>query len=97
MLKSDLIRPRLIKQGERISTRPIPVDYHYLDIANALVKLFQASVGSTRAHLAETLREFEGDSLEYPVIRGLAAVLETRCTFATAAPDQDNACGNLMF
>jgi predicted nuclease of restriction endonuclease-like RecB superfamily len=31
--------------------------------------------------LTEALRDYEGDSLDYPVIRGLAAVIEARCTF----------------
>jgi predicted nuclease of restriction endonuclease-like RecB superfamily len=40
-------------------------------------------VGLSRGALAEALRDYEGDSLDYPVIRGLAAVLEGRCTFAS--------------
>jgi hypothetical protein len=31
-------------------------------------------------------RKALGDSLDYPVIRGLAAVLEARCSFASAMP-----------
>jgi predicted nuclease of restriction endonuclease-like RecB superfamily len=40
-------------------------------------------MGRSRGTLAEALRDYEGDSLDYPVIRGLAAVLEGRCTFAS--------------
>ena len=32
------------------------------------------------------LRDYEGDSLDYPVIRGLAAVLEARCVFGNEPP-----------
>lgn len=32
------------------------------------------------------LRDYEGDSLDYPVIRGLAAVLDGRCTFGNDPP-----------
>lgn len=59
MLKSELIRPRLVRRDDRLSTRPIPVDYHH--------------PGRSRGELAEALREYEGSSLAYPRIRDLAA------------------------
>jgi len=97
MLKSELIRPRLVRRDDRVSTRPIPVDYYHLGLAGDLVRLFQKHVGRSRGELAEALREFEGDSLAYPVIRGLAAVLEARCTFASTAsgPEANPKAGTL--
>jgi hypothetical protein len=83
MLKGELIRPRLEIRHGQVWTRPIPADYHYLTVANELTLLFQRQVGRSRSELAEALRDYEGDSLDYPVIRGLAAVLEARATFAS--------------
>lgn len=86
MLRSELIRPRLeIKDGQ-VRTRPAPVDYHYLGIAAGLLALFGRHAGRSRGALLEALRDYEGDSLDYPVIRGLAAVLEARCTFGSDPP-----------
>jgi hypothetical protein len=86
MLRADLIRPRIKINNGQISTRPIPADYHYLAMAGDLVKLYQKQVGRSRGQLLEVLHDYEGDSLEYPVIRGLAAVLEGRCTFGHNPP-----------
>jgi hypothetical protein len=86
MLKADLIRPRLeIREGQ-VWTKSVPADYHYLTIASELIALFRRHVGRSRGALAEALRDYEGDSLDYPVIRGLAAVLEARCTFGSDPP-----------
>jgi predicted nuclease of restriction endonuclease-like RecB superfamily len=87
MLKSELVRPRLVMQAGQVSTRPIPADYHYLAVANELASLFQRHLGRTRGELVEALREYEGDSLDYPVIRGLAAVLEGQCIFGAPLLD----------
>ncbi len=89
MLKSELIRPRLNVRSDQISTRPLPANYHYLTIGTDLTALFQRHVGQSRGTLAEALRDYEGDSLDYPIIRGLAAVLEARCSFASAV-DSDS-------
>jgi predicted nuclease of restriction endonuclease-like RecB superfamily len=86
VLKSELIRPRLEIRGGQVRTKPLPADYRYLTIAGDLIALVQRYVGRSRGELAEALREYEGDSLDYPVIRGLAAVLEARCTFGGEPP-----------
>jgi predicted nuclease of restriction endonuclease-like RecB superfamily len=83
LLKSELIRPRLEIRDGQVRPRRLPADYRYLTIASELAELFQRHVGCSRGALAEALRDYEGDSLDYPVIRGLAAVLEGRCTFAS--------------
>jgi predicted nuclease of restriction endonuclease-like RecB superfamily len=70
----------------QVWTRPIPVDYHYLGLAGDLIALCQQYVGKSRGALAEALRDYEGDRLDYPVCRGLAAVLEARCTFGSDPP-----------
>ncbi len=86
MLKSELIRPRIEVRGHRVFTKSLPADYHTLGVATALIALFQKHVGQRRGTLADALRDYEGDSLDYPVIRGLAAVLEARCTFSNEPP-----------
>jgi predicted nuclease of restriction endonuclease-like RecB superfamily len=86
MLKSELIRPRLKTQDGQVWTRPLSTNYRYLNMASDLIALFQRYVGYNRAKLTEALRDYEGDSLDYPVIRGLAAVLEARCTFGNQPP-----------
>ncbi len=86
MLKAELIRARLVIQGNRVWTRPLPVDYHYLSIAAGLLALFQKHVGCKRGELDQAFSDYEGDSLDYPIIRGLAAVIETRCAFSGAPP-----------
>ncbi|HMR67374.1 MAG TPA: DUF790 family protein, partial [Anaerolineae bacterium] len=86
MLKSELIRPRLkIREGQ-VSTRPLPVDYRTLGMAREIIKLFQRHTGRSRGRLYEALRDYEGDSLDYPVIRGLASVVEGQCTFSSDPP-----------
>jgi len=84
MLKSELIRPRLAMGGGQVRPRRLPADYRYLTVAGELTALFERHVGHSRGALAEALRDYEGDSLDYPVIRGLAAVLQARCTYASA-------------
>jgi predicted nuclease of restriction endonuclease-like RecB superfamily len=83
LLKSELIRPRLVIRDGQVRPRRLPADYRYLTIASELAELFQRHVGRSRGTLTEALRDYEGDSLDYPVIRGLAAVLEGPCTFAS--------------
>jgi len=84
MLRAELIRARLVTQGDRVWTRSLPANYRYLAMAGELTGLFQRHVGQSRGALAQALRDYEGDSLDYPVIRGLAAVIEAGCTFASA-------------
>ena len=81
MLKSELILPRLKKRRDSISPLALPSDYHYLNIATQLIQLVKAYVGRSRGELADALRAYEGDSLDYRIIRGLANVLERRCIF----------------
>jgi predicted nuclease of restriction endonuclease-like RecB superfamily len=88
MLKSELILPRLKKRGKKIEPLALPTDYHYLGIANELIQLVKACAGQSRGELADALRVYEGDSLDYRIIRGLANVLESRCVFGNDLPVQ---------
>ncbi|MCA9959263.1 MAG: DUF790 family protein [Anaerolineales bacterium] len=82
MLKAELIRPRLIVQGDQVKPRQLAADYHWLQVAGELIALLQQHVGQTRGALEDALRDYEGDSLDYPIIRGLAAVLSNQAVFA---------------
>lgn len=86
MLRADLVRPRLKIENDRISVRNVPANYQNLATAGDVIRLFRQAEGHSRATLVEMLREYEGDRLDYPVIRGLAAVMEQRCTFGRDPP-----------
>ena len=97
MLRSELIRPRLEYRGGKVWTRPLTADYHYLAMAGELINLFKKHAGQSRGALHEALRDYEGDSLDYPVIRGLAAVLEARCAFGNEPPLEPEALRATLF
>lgn len=86
MLKADLIRPRLMIKDGQVRPQLLPADYHWLRVAGELAALFRQHNGRARSALYEALRDYEGDSLDYPILRGLAAVLEARCTFGNEPP-----------
>ncbi|MCK5524585.1 MAG: DUF790 family protein [Thiomargarita sp.] len=86
MLKSELILPRLKKRRDSIMPLALPNDYHYLNIASQLIQIVKAYVGRSRGELADALRAFEGESLDYRIIRGLANVLEKGCVFGNESP-----------
>ncbi len=97
MLKAELIRPRLAIQGNHIAPQSLPATYHYLNVASALIALFKRHIGQSRGTLEDALRDYEGDSLDYPVIRGLAAVLEARCGFEREPPVDPVALREALF
>ncbi len=86
MLKSELIRPRLKIRDGQVWPKTLPADYRYLNMATDLMALFRRHVGHSRGALTEALRNYEGDNLDYPLIRGLAAIIEARCTFGSNPP-----------
>ena len=86
MLRADLIRPRLTIRGETIRPKQLAASYHYLTIAQELTALYGHYVGQSRGALEGAIRAYEGDSLDYPIIRGLAAVIEGSCTFGNNPP-----------
>jgi predicted nuclease of restriction endonuclease-like RecB superfamily len=86
MLKADLIRPRITMRSGQVSPRLLPADYQWLAVAGDLINLFQRHTGRSRAQLDEALSDYEGDRIEYPIIRGLAAVLANQATFTSQPP-----------
>jgi predicted nuclease of restriction endonuclease-like RecB superfamily len=87
MLTADLIRPRLGWGGGKVWTRPLGVrDERTLKMAADLTALYRDHVGRKRGELEEALSDYEGESLDYPVIRGLAKTLSDGCCFASQPP-----------
>ncbi len=87
MLTADLIRPRIRIRGNEIMSQPLsPADRNGLRTAAELVELFQAHRNHPRWELNAVLEEYEGDRLDYPVLRGMAKVLSDAATFANEPP-----------
>jgi predicted nuclease of restriction endonuclease-like RecB superfamily len=89
MLKSELILRRVKIRGNTIVPILLPADDFYLSMSRDLIRLIREHLGRTRGELDDAIREYEGDSLDYPIIRGLASVLESRCTFSSNTPSVD--------
>jgi hypothetical protein len=87
MLTADLIRPRLGQGGGKVWTRPLGVkNKEYLEMAADLMALYHEHLGRKQRELQEALSDYEGESLDYPVIRGLTKTLSDNCCFASEPP-----------
>ncbi|HKY53897.1 MAG TPA: DUF790 family protein [Anaerolineales bacterium] len=87
MLTADLIRPRIRIQGSEITTQSLSrTDPMGLRTAAELIQLFHAHLNHPRRELEEALEEYEGDRLDYPILRGFAKVLSDTATFANEPP-----------
>src|SRR5579859_643409 len=83
MLTADLVRPRLRQHGSSIAVLFVePTDSHCLATAADLIDLFRAHVGRTLSVWETALDEYEGERMDYVVIRGLAKVLTDAAAFA---------------
>ena len=98
MLTADLIRPRLGWGGGKVWTRPLGVrNERYLKMAADLTALYRDYVGRKRGELEEALSDYEGESLDYPIIRGLAKTLSDGCHFAPELPTEPGALREHLF
>jgi hypothetical protein len=87
MLTAALIRPRIAQKEGQVWTRPLPVaDPHWLHVAEELLAIFAAHVSRKRGQLDQALRDYEADSLDYPIIRGLAKTIADNCQFEAQPP-----------
>lgn len=85
MLPTDLLIHR--QNGEEIIPRRLKIDDKNLEMATELISFFQKAVGYTQGALERQLLEFEGDSTDYRVKRGLAYILKSGfCTFEVVSP-----------
>ena len=98
MLTADLIRPRLGWDRGKVWTRPLGVrEERTFKMAADLTALYRDHVGRKRGELEEALSDYEGESLDYPVIRGLAKTLSDGCCFASQPPLEPGALREHLF
>ncbi len=76
MLTSDLLVTRTYKG--KIEPVFAPLDPENLEIASSVIDAFQGHVGRTYGELIEEVESLE--EINYRLIRGLAQILERRCT-----------------
>ncbi|MEH2125772.1 DUF790 family protein [Nostoc sp.] len=85
MLPTDLLMHR--QNGEEIIPKRLKIDRATSDLAIELINYFQSAVGKTQGVLERQLTDFEGDSTDYRVKRGLAYILKSSfCTFEVVSP-----------
>ncbi|MGF1491356.1 MAG: DUF790 family protein [Microcoleaceae cyanobacterium] len=85
MLPTDLLSFRY--QGETIVPLRLKLDQNNLHLATQVIDCFQHSVKQTQGELDQQLQEFEGDSPDYRLKRGLAHLLKSGfCTFEVISP-----------
>jgi predicted nuclease of restriction endonuclease-like RecB superfamily len=82
MLTSDLIKPQLRFAGSTLSVEMVDEDDLSLQqTAQELITLLQCHKGDTQAAWEEAMTAYEGDRVDYIVVRGLAKVLTDATTF----------------
>ncbi len=82
MLTADLVRPRLRLRGTELSIEMLNEhDPFWLQTATDLIALLRRHVGQSRAAWDRALESYEGERVDYFVVRGLAKVLTDAATF----------------
>ncbi len=75
------------QNGEEIIPKRLKIDRETSELAIELINYFQSAVGKTQGVLERQLTDFEGDSTDYRVKRGLAYILKSSfCTFEVVSP-----------
>lgn len=75
------------QNGEEIIPKRLKIDQKTSDLAIELINYFKSAVGKTQGVLERQLTDFEGDSTDYRVKRGLAYILKSSfCTFEVVSP-----------
>lgn len=75
------------QNGEEIIPKRLKIDRETSELAIELINYFQSAVGKTQSVLERQLTDFEGDSTDYRVKRGLAYILKSSfCTFEVISP-----------
>ena len=86
MLTADLVRPRVRVHGAEVSIEMLDTsDPHWLATAADLIALFRQHKGQSLADWEKALEIYEGERLDYVVVRGLAKVLTDAATFTPLA------------
>ena len=87
MLTADLVRSRLRQRGTQLSIEMLdPHDSYWLRTATELIALLQQHVGRPQAVLDKALETYEGERIDYFVVRGLAKVLTDAATLTPPTP-----------
>src|SRR6266550_8397056 len=82
MLTSDLIKPRLRMHGSTLSVEMVnEQDPSLQQIAQDVIGLFHRYRDQSQAAWEEAMRAYEGASVDYVLMRGLAKVLADAATF----------------
>lgn len=82
MLTADLIRPRLRQYGSELLIEMLDeCDVDWLQTAAELIALLHTHIGQPHATWIRALEAYEGERLDYIVVRGLAKVLSDAATF----------------
>ena len=85
MLPTDLLIHR--QNGEEIIPKRLKLDQKYLSLTTELISFFQEAVGKNQGLLERQLADFEGDTTDYRMKRGLAYILKSGfCTFEIVSP-----------
>ena len=75
------------QNGEEIIPKRLKIDRATSELAIELINYFQSAVGKAQGVLERQLTDFEGDSTDYRVKRGLAYILKSSfCTFEVVSP-----------
>ncbi len=82
MLTSDLVRPRVKRRGSAIHVEFLnSSEHHWQQTAAELIRLFSTCTGKPYHFWRMQFDQFEGERMDYIVLRGLAKVLEDAATF----------------
>ena len=96
MLKSDLLIYK--RNGETVVPKKLGIDDRNLAIATELIDCFIECIGKTQGELDRKLLEFEGNSPDYRIKRGLAHILRNSfSTFEVISPFEPLALRQKIF
>jgi predicted nuclease of restriction endonuclease-like RecB superfamily len=85
MLPTELLIHR--QNGEEIIPKRLKLDDKHVKLAQELISFFQETVGKTQGFLEHQLADFEGDTTDYRMKRGLAYILKSSfCHFEVVSP-----------
>lgn len=86
MLTADLVRPRVRQSGSVLSIDMLDVHTpNWLQTAAELIDLLHTQLGRSLADWEAALEAYEGERVDYVVVRGLAKVLTDAATFSPLA------------
>lgn len=75
------------QNGEEIIPKRLKLDNKHLGLASDLIQFFQDAVRMSQGVLERQLADFEGDTTDYRMKRGLAYILKSSfCTFELVSP-----------